>query len=199
MPTVTFNQRGTLYPCDLISRLLKDRIIIISSEIDREITALVISQLLYLQAEDSKKPISLYVNSPGGSVTDGLAIIDTMNILTCPIETYCIGSCASMGAMICTSGTKGKRYILQHSRMMLHSVSCGTDGNINELKLQIKEADNLNNILLSILQKTTNKTRKQLEKDTINDYYLSAKEAIQYGLVDEIITSLNSKKSKSNK
>ena len=122
-----------------------------------------------------------------------------MNILTCPIETYCIGSCASMGAIICTSGTKGKRYILQHSRMMLHSVSCGTDGNINELKLQIKEADNLNNILLSILQKTTNKTRKQLEKDTINDYYLSAKEAIQYGLVDEIITSLNSKKSKSNK
>lgn len=173
---------------DLFSRLLKDRVIILSGEIDEKTSALVVSQLLYLQSEDKSAPILMYINSPGGSVTDGLAIIDTMNILSCPVETYCVGSCSSMASLICTSGTKGKRYILEHGRMMIHSVSSGIAGTINHIKRQYDEASALNDILATILSHTTGKQKSKILKDIENDYFMSAKEAVDYGLVDKILT-----------
>jgi ATP-dependent Clp protease protease subunit len=172
---------------DLFSRLLKDRIIILSGEIDEKTSALVVSQLLFLQSEDKKAPIYMYINSPGGSVTDGLAIIDTMNILSCPVETYCIGSCASMGSLICTSGTPGKRYILEHGRMMIHSVSAGTAGTVHHIQRQYEEANTLHDMLATILANTTKKQKNKILKDIENDYYMSAQEAVDYGLVDKIL------------
>lgn len=183
IPTVSTNDH--MY--DLFSRLLKDRIIILSGEINEKMSALIVSELLFLQAEDKKAPILMYINSPGGSVTDGLAIIDTMNILSCPVETYCIGSCASMGSLICTSGAKGKRYILEHGRMMIHQVSTGTSGPVDFIKRQYEEAVNLNDILIDILVHTTNKPKSKILKDIENDYYMSAKDAVEYGLVDKIL------------
>ena len=187
IPTVTMKQNKIDHPYDLFSRLLKDRIIILSGEIDKDSATSTIAQLLFLQAQDKTKPILMYINSPGGSVTDGLAIIDTMNILSCPIETYCVGCCASMGAIICTSGTKGKRYILQHGRMMIHPVQTGVAGDINFVQRQFKEAQQLNQILANILEKQTGHPKKKILKDIQNDYYMSADESVQYGLVDKVL------------
>lgn len=187
VPTVTMTQGKIFNSYDIFSRLLKDRIILISGQIDKNISALVISQLLYLQAEDKNKPILLYINSPGGSVTDGLAIIDTMNILSCDVETYCIGSCASMGAIICACGTKGKRYILQHGRMMIHSVSCGMQGDIHFIQRQYEQAKQLNSVLVDLLVKATSQSKKQIEKDIQNDCFMSAQQSLKYGLVDKIL------------
>jgi ATP-dependent Clp protease protease subunit len=172
---------------DLFSRLLKDRIIILSGEIDEKASALVVSQLLFLQSEDKKAPILMYINSPGGSVTDGLAIIDTMNILSCPVETYCVGSCASMGSLICAAGKKGKRYILEHGRMMIHQVSTGSAGTVQFVKRQFEEANKLNDVLITLLADATNKPKSKILKDIENDYYMSAEEAVAYGLVDKIL------------
>lgn len=187
IPTVSMKQNNTNHFFDLFSRLLKDRIIIVAGEIDKDLSTTVISQLLYLQAQDKDKPILMYINSPGGSVTDGLAIIDTMNILSCPVETYCIGCCASMAAIICTSGTKGKRFILQHGRMMIHPVQTGAAGDIHFVQRQFKQAKQLNDILANILVKQTNQQKNKVLKDIQNDYFMSAKESVQYGLVDKIL------------
>jgi ATP-dependent Clp protease protease subunit len=174
---------------DIYSRLLKDRIIFIGSPIDDGVANVVIAQMLFLQMEDPKKDIQLYINSPGGVVTGGMAIYDTMNFLQCDIVTYCIGMAASMSTVLLAAGTKGKRFALPNSRVMIHQPSGGAGGQQADIAIQAREILRWRQTLNETIARHTGKTTEQVEKDSDRDYYLSADEAKAYGLVDHVITS----------
>lgn len=172
---------------DIYSRLLKDRIIFIGTGIDDNVANAVIAQMLFLQMQDPKKDIHIYINSPGGSVTAGLAMYDTMQFLTCDVNTYCIGICASMGAVLLTAGTEGKRFCLPNSHVMIHQVSGGAQGTASDVERTVKFMYGLKGRLNKILAHHTGKTEKQVEKDADRDNYMSAEEAVKYGLVDKVL------------
>ena len=174
---------------DIYSRLLKDRIILLGTPIDDDIANLVIAQLLFLQAEDPKKDIDLYINSPGGSVTAGLAIYDTIQTVSCDVKTFCLGQCASMGAVLLTSGTPGKRFALPHSRIMIHQPWGGAEGTAADIEIQSREILRLRSMLNNILARHTGKNLKTIEKDTNRDFFMSASEAAAYGIVDSVINN----------
>ena len=174
---------------DIFSRLLKDRIIFVGTVIDEDISNLIIAQLLFLQMEDPKKEISIYINSPGGSVTAGLAIYDTMQFVKCDVATYCIGQAASMSALLIAAGKKGKRYILPHARVMIHQPWGGVSGAATDISIQAKEILRLKEKLNEILAKHTGQALERIEKDADRDFFMSAEEAKKYGLVDEVIKS----------
>ena len=174
---------------DIYSRLLKDRIIFIGMPIDDHVANLVIAQLLFLQMEDAKKDISIYINSPGGSVTSGLAIYDTMQFVTCDVNTYCMGIAASMGAVLLCAGTKGKRFALPNSDIMIHQVSGGAQGQASDVERQVEFMFKLKKRLNGILAFHTGKSVEQVNKDADRDYYMTAEEAKEYGLVDEVVKS----------
>jgi len=174
---------------DIYSRLLKDRIIFIGTGIDDHVANLVIAQLLFLQMEDPKKDINIYINSPGGSVTAGLAIYDTMQFVTCDVTTYCMGIAASMGAVLLAAGTKGKRYALPNSDIMIHQVSGGAQGQASDVERQVEFMFKLKKRLNRILSEHTGKPIEKVEHDADRDYYMSAEEAKEYGLVDEVVQS----------
>lgn len=172
---------------DIYSRLLKDRIIFIQGEVNDFLANSVIAQMLFLQMQDPKKDIHIYINSPGGSVTAGLAMYDTMQFLTCDVNTYCIGICASMGAVLLTAGTKGKRFCLPNSHVMIHQVSGGAQGTASDVERTVGFMYNLKGRLNKILAKHTGKTEDQVENDADRDNYMSAQDAVNYGLVDKVL------------
>ncbi len=174
---------------DIYSRLLKDRIILLGTPIDDNSANLIIAQLLFLQAESPTTDISLYINSPGGSVTAGLAIYDTIQSLSCDVKTYCIGQCASMGAVLLAAGTAGKRFALPHSRIMLHQPWGGAQGSAADIEIQSKEILRLRKMLNKILACHTNNDIKKIERDTNRDFFMSAEDAAAYGLVDKVVSN----------
>ena len=180
---------------DIYSRLLKDRIIFIGSPIDDHVANLVIAQLLFLQMDDAKKDISIYINSPGGSVTAGLAIYDTMQFVTCDVNTYCMGIAASMGAVLLCAGTKGKRFALPNSDIMIHQVSGGAQGQASDVERQVEFMFKLKKRINRILAFHTGKPADQVDIDADRDYYMTAEEAKAYGLVDEVVKSRKELKS----
>ena len=177
---------------DIYSRLLKDRIIFIGTAIDDNVANLIIAQLLFLQSEDSSKDINLYINSPGGSVTAGLAIYDTIQFLKPDVRTYCVGQAASMGAILLTAGTKGKRMALPYARIMIHQPWGGAQGTASDISIQAKEIIRMKDELNKILAKHTSQPLDKIQADTDRDFFMSSQEAKDYGLVDEVI--LNVKK-----
>lgn len=172
---------------DIYSRLLKDRIIFIGSGIDDDSASLIIAQMLFLQSEDAEKDISLYINSPGGSVTAGMAIYDTMQFLKCDIATYCMGQAASMGAILLTAGAKGKRFALPNARIMIHQPWGGAQGQATDISIQAKEILRLRDRLNDILAFHTGKPLDVIVKDSDRDFFMSAEEASVYGLVDSVL------------
>jgi ATP-dependent Clp protease protease subunit len=174
---------------DIFSRLLKDRIIFIGTPIDDGVANLVIAQLLFLQMEDAKKDIQLYINSPGGVVTGGMAIYDTMNFLQCDVVTYCIGQAASMATVLLAAGTKGKRFALPNSRVMIHQPTGGAGGQTADIAIAAREILRWRRTLNEALAKHTGKTAEQIDKDSDRDYYMSAEEAKAYGIVDHVMAS----------
>jgi ATP-dependent Clp protease protease subunit len=182
---------------DIYSRLLKDRIVFIGTPIDDAVANVIIAQILFLQMEDPDKDISIYVNSPGGSVTAGLAIYDTLQFVKCDVNAYCIGQAASMGAILLTAGTKGKRFALPHSRVMIHQPWGGAQGSASDIHIQAQEILKLKKELNQILAKHSGQSLEVIEKDTDRDFFMSAEEAKKYGLVDEVVDSVpDQKKSK---
>jgi ATP-dependent Clp protease protease subunit len=188
-PTVYDSNGRETRPMDVYSRLLKDRIIFLGTPIDDNVANLVIAQMLYLQMEDPKKDIHLYLNSPGGIVTGGMAIYDTMNFLQCDVVTYCIGMAASMSTVLLAAGTKGKRFALPNSRVMIHQPSGGAGGQATDIAIAAKEILRWRRTINEIISKHTGKTPEQVEKDSDRDYYMSANEAKTYGIVDHVVAS----------
>ena len=174
---------------DIYSRLLKDRIILLGTPIDDDVANLVIAQLLFLQAEDPKKDIDLYINSPGGSVTAGLAIYDTIQTVSCDVKTFCLGQCASMGAVLLAAGTSGKRFALPHSRIMIHQPWGGAEGTAADIEIQSREILRLRSMLNNILARHTGQTLKKIERDSNRDFFMSASEAVEYGLADVVVNN----------
>ena len=172
---------------DIYSRLLKDRIILLSGEIDDMVASSIVAQLLFLEAEDPQKDISLYINSPGGAVTSGLSIYDTMNFIKSDVSTICIGQAASMGAFLLSSGTKGKRYSLPNSRIMIHQPLGGARGQATDIEIQTKEILRLKTMLNEVLAKNTKQPLKKIVQDSDRDFFMSAQEAKDYGLIDNIL------------
>lgn len=172
---------------DIWSRLLKDRIIFLGTAIDDQVSNAVVAQLLFLESEDAAKDITLYINSPGGVVSGGLAIYDAMQYVRCDVSTICVGQAASMGAVMLAAGTKGKRFILPHSRVMIHQPLGGVQGQATDIEIQAREIIKTKRVLNDILVRHTNKPFEQVEKDTDRDFFLGAQEAIEYGLVDKIV------------
>lgn len=172
---------------DIYSRLLKDRIIMLGTEIDDTVASLVTAQLLFLQAEDPEKDISMYINSPGGVVTAGLAIYDTMQYIKCDVATYCIGQACSMGAVLLAAGAPGKRFALPNARVMIHQPSGGAEGKASDILISAEEIKKCRATLNGILAHHTGKPVKTLERDTDRDYFLSADEAKEYGLIDTVL------------
>jgi ATP-dependent Clp protease protease subunit len=172
---------------DIYSRLLKDRIIFLQGQVDDHMANIIVAQMLFLQFDDPKNDIHIYINSPGGSVTAGLAIYDTMQFVSCPVSTYCIGQAASMGAVLLTAGTKGKRFCLPSARVMIHQPMAGSEGTATELLLHTKEFGRLKKRLNEILMKHTGRTIDAIEKDTDRDKFMSAEEAVEYGIVDKVM------------
>ncbi len=172
---------------DIWSRLLKDRIVFLGTPVDDYVANLLVAQLLFLEKEDPDKDIEFYINSPGGSVTAGLAIYDTMQMIKCDVATTCVGMAASMGAVLLAGGTQGKRAALDHSRVMIHQVSGGTRGTVADMKIAVQEAGRSMDALMKILAKATGKDAEQVTKDCDRDYYMSADEAHDYGLVDKVL------------
>ncbi len=187
VPTVVEETAKGERAYDIYSRLLNDRIIFLGEEVNSHTANLVVAQLLFLAHEDPKKDIKLYINSPGGSVYDGLAIIDTMNYIEPDVQTIGIGLQASMGAMLLSCGAKGKRCVLENSRVMIHQPSSGTEGKITDQEIMLKEGIFLKKRLAEIFAKNTGKTLAQVEKDMDRDHWMSADEAKDYGIVDEVI------------
>jgi ATP-dependent Clp protease, protease subunit len=175
---------------DIFSRLLKERIIFIGDEIDDNLANVVMAQLLFLQFENKNQDIHLYVNSPGGSVTAGLAIYDTMQFVKCDIATYCIGQAASMGSVLLCAGTKGKRFALPHARIMLHQPWGGARGTASDIEIQADEIKRLKNDIYEIYSKHTGKPVSQIAKDLDRDFFMSPEQAKEYGIVDNVITML---------
>lgn len=172
---------------DIYSRLLKDRIIFIGSPIDDQVSNIIVAQLLFLQAEDSEKDISLYINSPGGSVSAGLAIYDTMQFIKCDVATYCVGLAASMGAILLTAGKKGKRYSLPNARMMIHQPLGGAQGQATDISIQAEEILKCKDTLNGLLAGHTGQTIEDISRDTDRNFFMSADEACDYGLVDTVL------------
>ena len=172
---------------DIYSRLLKERIIFLGTSIDDNVANLVIAQLLFLQSEDPDKDISIYINSPGGVVTAGLAIYDTMQFLKCDITTYCVGQAASMGAVLLAAGAEGKRYALPNARIMIHQPLGGAQGQATDINIQAQEIMRIKQILNGILASHSGRSIEDLEKDTDRDNFMSAAQAVEYGLVDEVV------------
>ncbi|MEJ2744547.1 MAG: ATP-dependent Clp endopeptidase proteolytic subunit ClpP [bacterium] len=174
---------------DIYSRLLKDRIIFIGSAIDDNVSNLVVAQMLFLQMEDPDKDINLYINSPGGAVTAGLAIYDTIQFVRCDVNTYCVGQAASMAALLLAAGTKGKRYALPHARLMIHQPWGGVQGAAADISIQAREILRLREKINEILAHHTGKKLDTISRDTDRDFYMSPEEARDYGLVDKVIVS----------
>jgi ATP-dependent Clp protease protease subunit len=174
---------------DIYSRLLKDRIIFLGTPIDDQVANVIIAQFLFLQMEDPKKDIHLYINSPGGVVTGGMAIYDTIRFLQCDVVTYCIGQAASMATVLLAAGTKGKRFALPHSRVMIHQPSGGAGGQASDIAIAAREIIRWRQTLNQVIAEHTGKTVEQIAKDSDRDYYLSAQEAKDYGLVDHVVSS----------
>ena len=179
---------------DIYSRLLEDRVVFLSGEITDDVANLVVAQLIYLESKDPTKDISLYINTPGGSVTAGLAIYDTMKYIRCDVSTICIGMAASMGAFLLSSGTTGKRYALPNSEIMIHQPLGGTQGQASDIEIQAKHMKKTKNMLNRILSENTGKFLEEIEKDTDRDNYMSAEEAKKYGLIDNIFVTRKAKK-----
>ncbi|AAC68301.1 ATP-dependent Clp protease proteolytic subunit [Chlamydia trachomatis] len=182
---------------DIYSRLLKDRIVMIGQEITEPLANTVIAQLLFLMSEDPTKDIQIFINSPGGYITAGLAIYDTIRFLGCDVNTYCIGQAASMGALLLSAGTKGKRYALPHSRMMIHQPSGGIIGTSADIQLQAAEILTLKKHLSNILAECTGQSVEKIIEDSERDFFMGAEEAIAYGLIDKVISSAKETKDKS--
>jgi ATP-dependent Clp protease, protease subunit len=175
---------------DIYSRLLKDRIIFLQGPIDDVSANLIVAQILFLQFDDPKLDIHLYINSPGGSVTAGLSIYDTMQYITCDVATYCIGQAASMGAVLLLAGAKGKRNALPHSRIMIHQPLAGMEGTATEIMIRVKEYQKIKRMMNEIMLRHTGQSLEKVEKDTDRDNFLSAEEAREYGIVDKVLTRL---------
>lgn len=175
---------------DIYSRLLRDRIILLGSAINDDVANIIVAQLLYLQFEDGKSDINMYINSPGGSITAGMAIYDTMQFLTCDVATYCIGQCASMGAVLLTAGKKGKRYALPNSRIMIHQPLAGMQGTATELEIHAKEVIRTKKRMNEILLKHTGQTLDKIQQDTDRDNFMMAEEAKAYGLIDTVLEKM---------
>ena len=175
---------------DIYSRLLKDRIVILGSQVNDDVANSLVAQFLFLQFEDPKADVHIYLNSPGGSVSAGLAIYDTMQFITCDVATYCIGQCASMGAVLLTAGAKGKRHALPNARIMIHQPLAGMQGTATELEIHAKEVLRIKRKMNEILQKHTGRNLDELEKDTDRDRFMSAMEAQEYGLIDSVVEEI---------
>lgn len=171
---------------DIFSRLLKDRIVFLGSAVDDDVANIIIAQFLFLESEDPDKDIQLYINSPGGVVTSGLAIYDTMQYVRCPVSTICIGQAASMGALLLCAGQQGQRFALPHSRIMIHQPLGGARGQATDIEIQAREVLRAKEVVTDILVQSTHKSREQIKADIERDFYLGAPEAKEYGLIDEI-------------
>ena len=189
IPTVIEEDGGNSRVWDIYSRLMRDRIIMLSGAVDDHSANILVAQLLFLQAEDPKKDIQLYINSPGGAVTAGMAIFDTMNLISCDVQTYCIGQCCSMGAFLLSAGAKGKRHALPYSRVMIHQPSGGAEGQATDMEIRVKEINKMKKTLNKILAKNTGQKLAKIEKDTERDYFMSAEEAKAYGIVDVVLVA----------
>ena len=187
IPTVTSTNNNQEKTMDIYSLLLEERIIILNGEIDDNLAMNIVSQLLYLYNKNSSKDINLYINSPGGSISAGMAIYDTMNFIKCDVSTIGIGMCASMGAFLLSSGKKGKRYALKNSEIMIHQPLGGAKGQVSDISIVTKRLLSVRDNINSILSKNTNKSIEQIEKDCERDYYMNSNEAKEYVLIDEII------------
>ncbi len=181
---------------DIYSRLLKDRIVFLGTAINDEVSSLIVAQLLFLQAEDPAKEISFYINSPGGAVTAGMAIYDTLQFVKCDVATYCVGQAASMGALLLAAGTPGKRFTLPHARIMLHQPLGGTEGSASDISIHAREILRIRDVLNAILAWHTGKSVETVAKDSDRDNFMTAEEAKAYGLVDEVIVSRKEPKRK---
>jgi ATP-dependent Clp protease protease subunit len=186
--------RGFERAYDIYSRLLKDRIIFIGTPVDDTVANIIIAQLLFLQMEDPDKDVNVYINTPGGSVTSGLAIYDTMQFIKPDVNTFCMGQAASLGALLLAAGTKGKRHALPHSRIMIHQPWGGAQGAATDINIQAQEILRLKEKLNQILAKHTGQSIEKIQKDSDRDYFMSAEEAKAYGIVDEVITAIKVKK-----
>ena len=173
---------------DIYSRLLQDRIVLLGGEVTDDTANSIVAQLLFLQSQDAKKEIAMYINSPGGSVTAGLAIYDTMQFISCPVATYCIGQAASMGAVLLTAGAKGKRYALPNSRIMIHQPWGGAEGKASDIEITAREILRLKEMLNGILASHAGRKLEDVVKDTDRDHFMSAEEACQWGLIDKVLT-----------
>ena len=173
---------------DIYSRLLKDRIVMLSGEVNDQVASTIVAQFLFLEAEDPEKDIFFYINSPGGVVTAGMAIFDTMNYIRPDVATICIGQAASMGAFLLSSGEKGKRYALPHSRVMIHQPLGGAQGQASDIAIQAEEILRMKKELNGILAKNTGQSIKRIEKDTDRDNFMSASECVEYGMIDKVLT-----------
>jgi ATP-dependent Clp protease protease subunit len=182
---------------DIYSRLLKDRIVFLGGQVTDELANLVTAQLLFLESEDPEREINMYINSPGGSVTAGLAIYDTMQFVKPAVSTLCVGQAASMGAVLLAAGAKGRRYALPHARIMIHQGSGGFEGPPTDMEIYAREALRLRELLNEILSKHSGQPVKRIEKDTDRDNFMSASEAVEYGLIDEVIAGRNVKTAQS--
>ena len=174
---------------DLYSRLLKDRIIFIGNDFTDEMAKSVVAQLLFLEADEPNRDITMYINSPGGYITAETAIFDTMNYVKSDVSTVCVGHAASAAAFVLSAGAKGKRYALKNARIMIHQVSAGTRGHVDDMKIAVDEARFLNNKMIEELSKITGHSEKKIKRDIDRDYYMSAEEAKEYGLIDEVLTA----------
>ena len=190
IPSVIWSDKnGNERQVDITTRLIKDRIILCQSEVNDELAESVTAQLLYLEAEDKDKPITMIVSGPGGSVTSGLQIIDTMNMISCPVSTIVSGEVASMDAMIALCGTKGMRKIMPHARFMLHSVAAGTSGKVQDMKITLEETLRIQDMLMEMIAENCGKSVEEVKKDCDRDFWMSAEETIKYGAIDEIVKS----------
>lgn len=187
IPTVLEKTQNGERAYDIYSRLLKERIIFLHDEINHDTASITIAQLLFLEAEDSKKDITMYINSPGGEIQSGLAIIDAMNHIKCDVSTVCTGMAASMGAMILSQGTKGKRYVLPNSEVMIHQPLSGIEGQASDIELKAKHILKLKEKLYKILAEATGKTIDQITKDGDRDFWMDANEAKKYGIIDDVL------------
>jgi ATP-dependent Clp protease protease subunit len=178
---------------DIYSRLLKDRIVFLGGTVTDDLANVITAQLLFLESEDPEREVNMYINSPGGSVTAGLAIYDTMQFVKPPVSTLCVGQAASMGSFLLAAGAKGRRYALPHSRILIHQLSGGFEGQAADIEIQAREALRQKGILNEVLAHHTGKTVKQIEKDTDRDNFMSAAQAVEYGLIDEVITARSAK------
>jgi ATP-dependent Clp protease protease subunit len=190
IPTVVEKSHDGERAYDIYSRLLKERIIFLGDEVNEQTANIVVAQLLYLAHEDPAAEVSLYINSPGGSVYDGMAIYDTMNFISCDVATYGIGLQASMGAFLLSSGTKGKRFALPHAKVMIHQPSSGTRGKVTDMEIDLRESLEVKEMLAKILAKNTGQKLTKVKADMERDYWMSPTEAKDYGLVDEVLTKL---------